>query len=100
MYVRKIIALDNVQATPKEIVSRDQHITEIIVSKIDGVFALHFGDTADPVDVDDKVSFQPKDDEASSGLYFTNETAQAGKKVRIIIATGKRPSLNAELQRI
>jgi hypothetical protein len=100
-YRREVIALDNVQSEPVELESRHSVITEVVVTRVpDGAtFALHFGRDADRVDIDDKCSFKPTGVEAENGLYWSNDTAQAGVEVVLAIVTGARAGLDTELAR-
>lgn len=102
MYKRKTLKLDAVIASPSEIVPRDQKLREVIIAKMPAntTISLYFGELSDPIDISDPISFQPRDDDAERGLFWTNPTAQAGVSIDVIVVTGSRSALSPLMRRV
>lgn len=80
------------KAEAVEVVAAGQTITEVFLTKMPtGVtIQLMFGRQGDPIDIDDKVSFAPDDDEQELGLYLLNPVALPGTSVDIYVSGGRR----------
>jgi hypothetical protein len=98
MYRRFELDLSAVTVDRAELVTKDFRIGEVFVARFpaNARIAFYFGRDNPGVEVEDPVTFRPTEDDASSGLYWTNEVALPGQSLHVYISSqrgaGLRPA--------
>lgn len=91
MYDVKTIALDAIKAEDQTIIEPGRRVSEFFVLDMPtgAKFSLRVGQSNPLITVTRPLTMEPQgDQESNSGIYWRNDTAQAGVSVQVVIVFG------------